>query len=436
MSGQARVINFVIGPNWAYIGPMTITPHPLSQALYAELLNRPSPKITPGNVIVQWTLLAQPTPANQTKDIKEVLSVLCGQLGVPVPGPENHHHFSAQDLYVRWEQHTEFNSVLLMAPNLATLHKFPTEWLSETGLVLLTGSLITLWPESADDWLDGLAGCVGGCVLSQGAEVATTLRPNSDGLVEYRIKNRSLDPTQIGRLVQRLYEIETYRMMALMGLPMAKQTNQALNIMENQLLDLVKRLGQTSDLSEDQALLNELFALAQTSEQYLADTDYRFSATKAYGRIVQDRLDELGETATEQRQTLREFLERRFEPALRTTANVTRRQESLSARIARTVSLARTRVEVTLQTQHRTQLEAMARRAQLQLRLQRTVEGLSVMAISYYTIGIVAYLLGGWMSTDSVKWLISITSPLLLLTIWWLLKRWRRQLMSIDHEVD
>jgi len=254
--------------------------------------------------------------------------------------------------------------------------------------------------------------------------------------VPYRIRNIGLDATRMGRLVQRLYEIETYRMMALMGLPLAKQTTQVLNGLERQLVGLVEQLGSTADLTEDQALLDDLFSLAQASEQQMADTDYRFSATQAYGRIVQDRLDELGETATDRHQGLREFLERRFEPALRTTLNITRRQESLSARIARTVSLARTRVEVSLQTQHRTQLEAMARRARLQLRLQRTVEGLSVMAISYYTIGIFAYLFGGWVPTESLKWLISIVSPVLLFGIWWFLKRWRRKLLEDAVDED
>ena len=415
---------------------MDLTPHPLSEALYAELLNRPSPRVEPNSAIMQLTMMPAPQDAQDGLDIKEALSLFCARLGLPAPASTHHHHVQTQGVSIRWEQHTEFSTVVLIAPDHKTLNAFPMEWLLESDGVLLTGSLITLWPSSSDAWLEGLDSPVGGWVLTKGAQIATTLRPNPKGLVEYRIKNDTLDAARAGRLVQRLYEIETYRMMALVGLPMAKETNHALNQLENQLLDLVKRLGQTSDLSEDQALLDELFSLAQTSEQHMADTDYRFSATQAYGRIVQDRLDELGETATEHRQTLREFLERRFEPALRTTANVTRRQESLSARIARTVSLARTRVEVTLQTQHRTQLEAMARRARLQLRLQRTVEGLSVMAISYYTIGILAYLLGGWMPTDSAKLLISITSPVLLLSIWWLLKRWRKQLIDADDEAD
>ena len=69
------------------------------------------------------------------------------------------------------------------------------------------------------------------------------------------------------------------------------------------------------------------------------------------------------------------------------------RKESLETRIARAGTLLRTRVDVALEEQNATLLRSMNRRATLQLRLQETVEGLSVVAISYYTIGLVSYVL-------------------------------------------
>jgi len=418
---------------------MEIARHPKSKELAQELLSRPSPTVKVPAEIMQLALIPTDDSETDKRCIKEAITAACQQAGVPGPGVENHHHVHLNGIELRWEQHTEFSSVVLIRHLSETAPSFPTDWLRGIAANLLTGTLIKVAsavPNDADsshslaEWINEWPSAVGGSVLSGLAEIATTLQANEQGLVEYRIINHGLDEARMGRLAQRLYEIETYRMMALLGLPLAKDTGAELNRIEQRLVDLVDRLESTEDLSGDQALLHELFSLAQSSEQLMADTDYRFSATQAYGRIVHDRLAEIDEVAVETRQRLSEFLDRRFEPALRTTANITRRQDHLSARIARVVSLARTRVEVSLQTQHRTQLEAMARRARLQLRLQRTVEGLSVMAISYYAIGILGYLMGGWVSSGSLKVLISITSPLLLLGIWYLLRTYRRKLME------
>src|SRR3546814_18423991 len=54
-------------------------------------------------------------------------------------------------------------------------------------------------------------------------------------------------------------------------------------------------------------------------------------------------------------------------------------------------NLLRTRVDIELEAQNRDVLMSMNRRARLQLRLQETVEGLSVVAISYYVVGLVGY---------------------------------------------
>ena len=98
------------------------------------------------------------------------------------------------------------------------------------------------------------------------------------------------------------------------------------------------------------------------------------------------------------------FLERRLLPAMRTCQAVENQLESLSRRIDRAIDLLRARVDVTLESQNQKVLAQMNRRSQLQLRLQQTVEGLSVAAISYYMVGLTRYGLeagqaSGWPST-------------------------------------
>jgi uncharacterized membrane-anchored protein len=76
----------------------------------------------------------------------------------------------------------------------------------------------------------------------------------------------------------------------------------------------------------------------------------------------------------------------------------------------------------------------MDRRAKLQLRLQQTVEGLSVAAITYYSAGLVGYLakagnsLGLPLDADIA---VGVSIPLIALALWMGLRRLRR---SLGHE--
>ena len=77
---------------------------------------------------------------------------------------------------------------------------------------------------------------------------------------------------------------------------------------------------------------------------------------------------------------------------MNTCLAVANRLETLSQRITRVTQLLSTRVDITHERQNQAVLEQMNRRAKLQLRLQETVEGLSVAAITYYIVGLFGYL--------------------------------------------
>jgi uncharacterized membrane-anchored protein len=64
---------------------------------------------------------------------------------------------------------------------------------------------------------------------------------------------------------------------------------------------------------------------------------------------------------------------------------------SLSERINRASSLLRTRVDIATEEQNRMLLEKLTKGQELQLRLQSTVEGLSIAAISYYVVSLLLY---------------------------------------------
>jgi uncharacterized membrane-anchored protein len=177
------------------------------------------------------------------------------------------------------------------------------------------------------------------------------------------------------------------------------------------------------------ALLDELIALSAELEAEAVATLYRFGASRAYDEIVTQRLDVVGETAISGHETWTGFLSRRLAPAMRTCRTVQERQESLSQKLARAADLLRTRVDVELEHQNRDLLQSMNRRAQLQLRLQQTVEGLSVAAVSYYVVGLIAYLAKGAEQTGvriDPSLIAAMSVPFVVLAVAWTVRRIRR----------
>jgi uncharacterized membrane-anchored protein len=191
--------------------------------------------------------------------------------------------------------------------------------------------------------------------------------------------------------VQRLIEIEVYRMMAMLTFPLARRTGAELDGVERSLAGLVTRL-ETAQAADEPLLLRDVTRLAATVERISGVTGFRFSAARAYHALVQQRAAALRENRLPGLQTPTGFLERRFSPAMAFCESVARRVDSAAERIARASALLRTRVEIERERQNQEVLAAMNRRAKLQLRLQQTVEGLSVAAITYYAVGLVGYL--------------------------------------------
>lgn len=196
--------------------------------------------------------------------------------------------------------------------------------------------------------------------------------------------------TRGGRISQRLLELETYRLMALRGLPVAKAVGAQLGQAERELADITAELQ--SKAAQDQALLDRLIGLAASVELITAEHAYRFAATAAYDKLVRERIAELRESPISGTQTIGEFMQRRLSPAMATVAATAQRLSSLSERISRTSALLRTRVDIATEVQNSQLLEKLTKGQALQLRLQTTVEGLSIAAISYYVISLLLYL--------------------------------------------
>jgi uncharacterized membrane-anchored protein len=239
---------------------------------------------------------------------------------------------------------------------------------------------------------------------------------------------------RVGRTSQRLLEMETYRLMALRGLPVAKELSALLTQAEVQLAEITARMESTE--TSDQELLTTLISLAASVERATATHMYRFSATKAYFDLVEQRIEQLRETPIPGTQTVGEFLLRRLAPAMATVQATAQRLTSLSQRIERASALLRTRVDIATEAQNQMLLEKLTKGQDLQLRLQSTVEGLSIAAISYYVVSLILYAgkaakaAGLHINPEMVA---GALIPLVLLGIWWGTRQIHKRLHAEEH---
>ena len=271
---------------------------------------------------------------------------------------------------------------------------------------------------------------------SDGAALfATDFQADPSGFVRILVLDRGLGPERAGALVQRIVELETYRTLALLGLPEAQRLMPSINRIETRLAEVTEEMRRTDKLIDNRRLLDELTALAAELEAGAAASLFRFGASRAYNEIVQLRLQTIGERKAGSLPTWSSFLARRMAPAMRTCVTTEARQTDLSEKLARAANLLRTRVDVEMERQNRDLLKSMNDRTRLQLRLQATVEGLSVAAISYYVVGLFGYLVKG-LHDEGVPVDISLATalfvPVAVLAIWFVVRRIRRRNISSD----
>ena len=418
--------------------------HPLRQDLNDEVHARPAEALR-GPARISY--LALMTDLEERARFRDAVADLARRRQV-APPPAGATHFSADlgPYRLIWEQHTEFSRVTFIAPGAGedpfaepALRLVPEEWVASLPGQVVVAAHGALIPEAAGPAPDPdrlSARFFGGNVLTGasivgGAAVALTdFRVGADGFSRFWILDRHMTPWQAGRAVQRLLEMDTYRMLALMALPAARRLAGQLVGMEQKLTDITSALV-TAGEADEPVLLDRLTDLAAEVEGRDAETRYRFSASNAYWGLVQRRIVELREVRIEGLQTLSEFVERRVAPGMETVRAMGTRQAALAQRVARATQLLSTRVDVTREQQNQSVLIAMNRRAELQLRLQQTVEGLSLAAITYYVVGLIGYVAkgiytaGGGFDPDLVT---GIAIPIVAGLGWVVLQRARRKL--------
>jgi uncharacterized membrane-anchored protein len=422
-----------------------IQDHPMRYKLSNELHARPFPSFhAPGTVA--YLAIKQPEHAvsrDREHDRADLIALL-DRFGAPHPQPGATHFFGELGRHtLKWEQHTEFVTYTLFSndlPNRAfdatVFDGFPKDWLAQLQGVCITSASIRLEhlkdPETTAqhlrEWFvpESLAVSY---VLDRAAIVAADFR--IDELGHQRVA-MFVDPAtgerRVGRIIQRLCEIETYKTMSMLGFSRARSMQSRMSELDAELSNLMVKMADADIPAE--GTLNSFLHVSAELENMSAQSAFRFGATWAYQAILDQRIAVLREERFMGRQTFYEFMMRRYDPAMRTVKSTETRLSAMADRAMRAGELLRTKVDVERSAQNQAVLKSMDERADLQLRLQKTVEGLSVVAISYYAVSLTGYLLYPLADVFGVtKGLLTagITLPVVL-AVWYLIRRIREKM--------
>lgn len=381
-------------------------------------------------------------------DSEQRLLAVCAVLKIDPPTDMKRQFVArAHGVTLKWERHTEFSTFSFYSPPGSTqsAYSFP-----DSVIDLKNGRIgvIDAEPcvalevqfhqieERADyhaqpprDVFQGPS-IAGSEACDQHADIWADFQIREDGYSRIWINDRGLGPKRAGRLLQRLIDVETYRIMAMIGLETAHQANLQATALEQRLFAILDDENLTSADLPAGDVLNDLLALASETEHMLVRSSFRFDATKAYAQLVHRRFDELNEQRIQGAQRLSNFLKRRFIPAVETCQTAQARLQNLAARIDRGAALIRTRIDVIRQEQNTELLDAMNRRATQQFKLQQTVEAVSTIAISYYAISIFSVFAKSiaehWSFVTSTR-LTAIAAPLIIVGVYLFIRKLRKE---------
>lgn len=415
---------------------MPLADHPLRTRLTNELHARPSIALkAPAQVGYAVLKSLGPATRRPADEDHAALQILTDHYGLPKPDMDaSHFHADLGHAALKWEKHTEVATYTLFsepaqAPFQTGLFDLlPQAWRRGINQSCLTSVLIDVrvW-QSEEDVESYLAAyfnpndLVASYVLDEAALIAGDFRMDAQGHIRFAVFVKpQTGPNRIGRIVQRLCEIETYKSLSMLGFCKTREIAGPLSELDENLTDL---LANVEDQQADE-VLSKLLDISGRISGFSSTSAYRFSATAAYEAIVHQRIAALRETRFRGRQTLAEFMMRRYNPAMRTVESTGQKLARMGERGSGAAQLLRTRVDVDRSEQSQKLLESMDRRADAQLQLQKTVEGLSVVAIGYYAVSLAAYLLAPLIKTMGwdKSWTLALASPPILLAVWWVIR--------------
>lgn len=419
--------------------------HPLRYELANELHARPFPSLTVPCTAAYMAIKRVEDAASRDRAADFAhLTALLDRYGATHPKPGATHWFGRIGRHMlKWESHTEFVTYTAFNDSLSDrafdpvdFEVFPADWLADAPGVCVSSAHIRVEPwQDKDDAIGKITqwfvpeSLACSRVLDDAGVMAGDFRIDESGHMRFAVFIApGTGARRIGRIVQRLCEIETYKTLSMLGFARVREIGPQMARIDGQLTRLVADM-RAADNPADETLAGLLEVSAEL-ENLSAQTAFRFGATEAYEAIVHQRIEVMREARFDGRQTYNEFMMRRYDPAMRTVKSTEVRLRSMAGRAMRAGELLRTRVDVERSAQNQQLLESMDKRADMQLKLQKTVEGLSVVAISYYAVSLAGYALyplAGPMGLSKGELTAAITLPVVAL-VWWSIRRIQRQM--------
>jgi uncharacterized membrane-anchored protein len=403
--------------------------HPLRTVLHEEVHARPPVALWPRDRILNQAFLLKGSDRQQQIDWVNAISEQTKQ-----PIDPNHGQTfriielrpAPQRVIIKWELHGEFSSISAMIQQEQLITEAPIKSrIKLEGEVNQLLANLTIKPMheagglrisaidvafenralfmTADEVAHLFSGntLIGSTILSsKKAQLWTDLQVNEDGYISFLVPHAGMGSRQAGRVARRITEVEIYRMASMLAFPVAKSLSGPLRNAEGELSELSKEISMAQSQEslathQDGEFLERISTLASKIEEWISEHGLRFTAAEAYSQLAAKNLEELIEAPLPGVQTLSEFMERRFTPAMSTCSWTQRRLRELSDRISRTTQILRTRIEFVNESQTQELLASMDRRAKIQLRLQETVEGVSVLVLTYYAVSLIIYMAKG-----------------------------------------
>jgi len=421
--------------------------HPDHQTILSEAYARPFLILTNPVLVTQLVMLQ--TKLSRLREL-EHLSELCTELGAPEPAEGARFlHLDFGHFEIHWQQHLEYSTYRFIRPTSGVpfeqsgLEYIPGDWLSSIPGEMISAVEVqteshegekTTNPERLAKIFNGKPP-VGSEIRKSLSLIWSRFEPCKRGFVRYLLQVKHLAPAQNGRLVNRVLELEAYRLLALLSTPMVKKIRPQLDRMDFAMLLIADHIKRISTIEDQQSLLIKLSSLAAEVE-VLWSNSYRFSASHAYFDLFNERLTEMQETKLTAIMTAGEFLQRRMVPARRTLRHSQDRLSEISERIAHARELLQTNINMTIEHQNQDLLLSMEKRSHLQLRLQEAVEGLSIAAISYYLVSLTKYLILGLKSMGvhvNKDLATALAVPVVIFTVWYTIHKIKDHVLE-DHE--
>lgn len=403
---------------------------------YDELHTRPFPKIEGPVKISSIAFKHSKSDLTEQSIHNEIahISTLCNEYLLKGPNKSCRHFYqNFKDFELRWERHNEFSSYTFLVRtnnhnffSCPAIDNIPKNWLKA-----IVGSVISALHIEAQESKGAYTNTAQikpffeqhrllGSTLRQGnTSLWSAMRLHQDNFNRVLLLSDNIHECQNGRIIRTLLELESYRNLTLLAFPLAQDISAEVNRIE---IQLAKLLSHSNDINcTEQQQLATLSTMAATLAQLIAKSRYRFDAAMAYYQIVESRFDELQEEKSDGLQTVTAFIKRRLSPALRTIKATKYRLDDLAKRTDRASDFLRTKIDMVIEKQNQALLTSMNNRAKMQINLQQTVEGLSVIVVTYYLLALTQFMLNAatdWGIMIDVTQTIAKLLPLYLLLVW------------------